>query len=234
MHEEHRRRMYEKLKTSHGTVPDHEILEAILYNALPRIDTNPIAHRLIDSFQDVRGVFSASREQLQCVQGVGEKTAQYLVLIGEMSRRIESCQKPPQLVFASIEIVKKFVAQRFRELSREKAEIYFVNKNFRLLGIKTMEDNRQGAVSLDSKEIAEALIAYRPYGVFLAHNHPSGNADPSSADDRSTGVVAVTCYMQKVNLLDHFIYTSNAIYSYKDSNRLNEILEKYVDLYRKE
>ena len=70
MHEGHRKRMYEKLKNGDGLY-DHEILEILLFNAIPRKNTNPVAHELIKTFGSLSGVFAAEPERLMTVDGVG-------------------------------------------------------------------------------------------------------------------------------------------------------------------
>ena len=82
MHEGHRQRMYDKLKNDDGLF-DHELLEILLFNALPRKNTNPIAHELLDTFGSLAGVLAADTEKLKAVNGVGENVALYLKCIGE-------------------------------------------------------------------------------------------------------------------------------------------------------
>ena len=77
MHEGHRRRMYEKLKNDDG-LHDHELLEILLFNAYPRINTNPIAHELIKTFGSLSGVLAADVDRLKAVDGVGESVALYI------------------------------------------------------------------------------------------------------------------------------------------------------------
>ena len=98
MHEGHRKRMYEKLKNNDGLL-DHEILEILLFNAVPRKNTNPIAHNLLNTFGSLGGVFNATHRQLVTVDGVGESVAAYLKCIAECNRRISAD-------FAGIAVIK--------------------------------------------------------------------------------------------------------------------------------
>ena len=82
LHAGHRERVIKKFITSNNGVLDHELLEILLFSFLPRIDTNPIAHRLIQTFGSLKGVFLATTEQLLSVKGIGKKTAANIKLIG--------------------------------------------------------------------------------------------------------------------------------------------------------
>ena len=89
VHDGHRARKKEQFRT-HGldAFADHEVLELLLYYAIPRADTNPIAHRLIERFGSLDGVFSASVSELSQVEGVGESAATLLALLMPLCRRL--------------------------------------------------------------------------------------------------------------------------------------------------
>ena len=88
IHEGHRARMRTKLMESGERVfADHELLEVLLYYAIPRRDTNELAHRLLEQFGSLQGVLSASAQELACVKGVGEYAAAHIKIVTILQRR---------------------------------------------------------------------------------------------------------------------------------------------------
>ena len=103
MHEGHRQRMLRRLNTDERSMPNHEIVEVLLYNAIPRKNTNETAHRLLDAFGSLDGIFHASFEQLCRIEGVGRETAAYLRTIAVCNDRMRfnDTSYPEKFNFAS-------------------------------------------------------------------------------------------------------------------------------------
>ena len=101
VHEGHRQRKKEQFR-EHGldAFADHEALELLLYYAIPRQDTNPIAHRLIERFGSLEGVFSAPAYELQKVEGVGENAATLIRLLFPLCRRVRTSGGRHEVIFA--------------------------------------------------------------------------------------------------------------------------------------
>ncbi|MDE5667295.1 MAG: hypothetical protein K2I29_03550 [Clostridia bacterium] len=226
MHEGHRKRMYEKLKTDAG-ICDHELLEILLYNALPRKNTNPIAHKLIEAFGSLAGVFEADVEQLTEIDGVGENVALFIKCVAECNKRTKT-QSAGVAVLKNYDEFKKFVVARMRGNSKEVLEIYFLTKGGKVKRVSSFTDEERGKVEVDSNKITAIIAKEKPYGLLVAHNHLSGNAAPSVSDDRFTGELQLMCSMNNVVLYDHCIYASdNNIYSYFESGKIEAIREEF-------
>lgn len=222
MHEGHRKRMYEKIKND-DSLSEHEILEIILYNAYPRVNTNPVAHELISAFGSLAGVLSADVEQLTAVDGVGENVALYIKLLGECNKRI-SAKSAGIAVLKNHDAFKKFTVSRMRGQTAEVMEIYCLDKNGRVGRICKFTDGEINKVSVGSDKIMRVLLAEKPYGIVVAHNHLSGDFNPSVNDDRFTAELQLLCSINNVRLLDHLIYASDrGVYSYFLSGELDRI-----------
>ena len=91
LHKGHRKRMKDKADGC-SALYDHEILELLLFTAQPRVNTNPAAHALLDRFGTLKGVFSASTEELKTVKGIGDSSANLIRVVGEISRRMGSTE----------------------------------------------------------------------------------------------------------------------------------------------
>lgn len=226
MHEGHRKRMYEKLKNGDGLY-DHEILEILLFNAIPRKNTNPVAHELIKTFGSLSGVFAAEPERLMTVDGVGESVALYIKCVGETAKRINLFTVGIALL-KNYKDFRNFVAMRMRGRIEEVLELYCLEKNGRVKRIFSFTDNDIAKVEVDIEKLSAAIATEKPHGIFIAHNHLSGNPNPSLNDDRFTIELQVMCSMNNVNLYDHCIYASDAdIYSYFENGRIDEIKKNY-------
>ena len=234
MHEGHRQRMYEKLKNGDDLV-DHELLEILLFSACPRVNTNPIAHALLDRFVTLSDVFNASVEELKEVDGVGESVARFLKTVGLCAERAGSTGNSPTLKTSGD--CKRFVDLRLRGKTEEFVELYFVNKAGKVQRIFNYTSGEKSRAAANIDTISRNIALVRPYGVIIAHNHIDGTINPSDYDDNFTRVVQFMCNMNDVALLDHLIYSSrDSIFSYKDEGRLDrakdfcswETFEKWI------
>ncbi len=221
MHEGHRRRLYEKLKSG-DNLYEHELLEMLLFNAYPRKNTNPVAHALLDRFPSISAVLAASIEELMTVEGVGEQVALYLKCIGEC---VNSGNRADG--FAVIRNRVDFydlVKLRLRNLGTEVLELYLLDKNGKVIRIKRFTSGMSDKVIVKPEDIIKPISFVHPYGLFIAHNHTNGSSLPSDMDDDFTKQCQIICSINNVRLYDHIIYSSDDnIYSYFDCGRLEEI-----------
>ena len=224
IHEGHRQRMYEKLEKGEDLY-DHELLEILLYSVCPRVNTNPVAHALLDRFVTISEVFGASIEELKKVPGVGESVARYLKAVGQCAERAGSIDNAPSL--KTFGDCKRFVHLRLSGRSEEHIELYFLNKACRVQRIfdYTVAHKSRAAANMDV--IARNVALFRPHGIVIAHNHLNGDESPSDYDDEFTQVVQFICNMNEVQLLDHVVYISREkVLSYSDSGRLKKVQDK--------
>lgn len=226
MHEGHRQRMYDRLENG-DSFYDHEVLEMFLFNGLPRANTNPLAHALLDNFGSLAGVFGASIEQLMTVKGVGKNLALYIKCNAEVFRRINPVNAGVA-VLKTYEDFKTFVTVRMRGRQEEVLEFYFLEKNGKVKRIFSFTDTDRNKVEVDTDKIAEIIATEKPYGILVAHNHLSGSSKPSISDDRFTKELCLLCNINKAVLYDHCIYASdNNIYSYFADGKIDEIRKDF-------
>ncbi len=227
MHEGHRSRMYDKLKSG-APLYDHELLEILLFNAIPRKNTNPLAHSLIQTFGSLGGVFEADVDKLMSVEGVGESTALYIKCVGECMKRIN----PANVGFAVIKCYKDvadFVTMRFRGKSAEVLEFYFLDRAGKVTSIYPFTCGDAHKVEIASQKITSIIATSHPYSIVIAHNHPQGAAAPSENDNLFTKEMQVICSINGVNLQDHCIYGADGeIYSYFRSGEIDKIKNSYT------
>lgn len=227
MHEGHRKRMYEKLVNG-DNLYDHEILEIFLFNALPRKNTNPVAHELLKTFGSLSGVLGAKPEELMRVEGVGESVAYYIKCAGECMKRIAS--KPESVTcIRNYGDVRAFICMRMRGKTEETLEIYFLSKTGAIKRIYSYTSGEVHKVTVPLDKISKDVADGKPYGLLIAHNHLSGEAEPSLADDNFTKSIQLVCSINGVTLYDHCIYVSDDnVYSYFESGRIDRIKRDYT------
>ena len=212
--------MYEKLYRG-DSLFDHEILEILLYSACPRVNTNPLAHALLERFGSLKGVFSASEEELRTVSGVGNKVSGFIKSCGECLRRINGTEGVA--VLKNSADCKEFISMRFAGKKEEYLELYFLDKNGVVKRIFSYTSADRHRVLVDGAEISKNIAVNKPYYVVIAHNHITESLKPSAEDKVFTRDVQLMCALNGCKLYDHFIYSGCGILSLKDEGGLDEI-----------
>ncbi len=225
LHAGHRARAVELLLNNAEALTDHQVLEVLLFYVVPRIDTNPLAHRLIRIFGDLNGVFSASKEQLSAVDGVGERVSAFIVAMGEVLKRA-SKKAERQIDFSTPQKTKDFVIGLLRYERSEKFIMLLLDKRFSLVAKVEFTDNEKHKVSAEIPELVSALNVYKPCHAILTHNHTSNNCSPTAEDDLSTKKINLLCQLNGVNLIDHVIVAGEKTFSYKAEGLIEKIKEQ--------
>jgi DNA repair protein RadC len=230
LHKGHRNRMFERFLKNSDSIQDHELLELILFGVLPRIDTNPIAHRLLNFFGSLDAVFSASPKALASVGGVGEKCAAHLFAMGKVVNRVlESRQFKKNYKFDSFDKIKNKVIDDFEGVFEELFKIYLLDDKFNLLTTLVFSNKKMFSVEIDPRVLANVIAIHKPKQLIIAHNHPSGQVLPSKEDDYASKKAQVLCSLHGVTLLDHVIVSGKKAYSYYRENRL-EVIKQQTNL----
>ncbi len=230
-HQGHRKRIYEKLKSG-AELQEHELLEILLFNALPRKNTNPVAHALIDAFGSLKGVFEAGYDQLTEVEGVGEGLALYILCVAKCAAR--AYLNSSEETYKNYGDFKKLAVRRLKDKTGEMLEIYLFEKGGTLKYTYSHTDGDEHRVKVSKVKLAELIARFKPYGIVAAHNHLSGGSAPSPEDDDFTAQLQAMCSLNGVIFFDHIIYFSDDdIYSYFDVGTMDGIRKNYdfVDMF---
>lgn len=184
---------------------DHEALELLLYYAHARGDVNPLAHTLLDRFGSLSGVFSASKEMLTQVEGVGEQTAVLLQLVPLIAQRARQADLKKELVLNTREKIGDYLLELFSQERNEAVYEVCLDGKGKLLACRRLGEGSVSAVNLDIRKIVQNAIVFCASSVILAHNHPSGVALPSEADHAATLRVKAALESVDVRLEDHIV-----------------------------
>ncbi len=227
-HDGHRHRIIQKLER--GALVDHEILEILLYLPLPRKNTNDLAHRLVERFGSVLGVYDATMKELQQVEGVGEQLAAYLYSSGLLHKKMLQSRAEENGFkerFDSKAFVP-FVREQYAAVQKEVLDIYLLDGEGYVFKKLRFSDKKTHEVEVTPTELTEILTGNAPSGVVFVHNHPCGTAEPSQSDEEMTNRCQLICNMYGVLLCDHFIYAPDGVYSYYLSSRMSDISKNYA------
>lgn len=222
LHAGHRARAVELLLNNASALTDHQILEVLLFYVVPRIDTNPLAHRLIKIFGDLNGVFGATKEQLASVEGVGEKVSAFIIAMGEVLKRADQ-KSERQIDFSTPQKTKEYLINLLGEEKCEKFVALLLDKRFSLVARVEFTDNEKHKVSAEIPELVSVLNVYKPHYIILAHNHTSKNCSPTVEDDVATKKINLICELNGVNLIDHVIVAGERTFSYKAEGIIEQI-----------
>ena len=221
VHDGHRSRKKDQFR-EHGldAFADHEVLELLLYYAIPRRDTNPIAHRLMKRFGSLEAVFSAPIEELEKVEGVGENAATLLALLMPLYRRIRTVSRTKEMILASTERTGEYFIDLFFGVTREETYEACLDAKGKLLACYRIAEGGVDTVNINTRRLVENALKCGASAVILAHNHPSGIALPSPDDNATTLAVWETLRAVGIPLIDHIIVADDDYVSLRDNGLL--------------
>ena len=223
IHTGHRKRTKDEfLANGLNGMPDHRVLELLLFYAIPQGDVNPLAHALIDKFGSLAGVFHATPEQLMAVDGVGYNTAVLIRLAPAVAARYlqSSSSFDGQLMgtwqFREL-LLPLFFGQR-----NELAYLLCMDGKNKLLVTKKLGEGIADTVQITTRKVLETALACNATRVALAHNHGSGVAIWSDADLDTTLRLQKVLREAGVELVDHLIFAGDDMVSMADSGLLRD------------
>lgn len=223
IHTGHRQRVRaEFLEHGLSGLPDHKVLELLLFYAIPQGDVNPLAHRLVDHFGSLAGVFHATYEQLLEVKGIGPNTAILLQLIPAVSAQYmrQSASFDGQIV--DIWQLKELLEPYFFGQRDELAYLVCMDGKSKLLAAKKLGEGVVDAVHIATRKVLQAALACNASRVVLAHNHVSGVAVPSQADVDTTLRLKRVLAEAGITLEDHLIFAGGDMVSMAESGLLRD------------
>jgi DNA repair protein RadC len=192
---------------------DHELLEMLLSCALPRVNTNPIAHELLQTFGSVTGVLDAPSAELMKVPGM------LLRLLPGLCRRYYSEQQN-HVILDSSEKCGAYLTPRFIGRRVETVFLVCTDAKCRVLGCQLLHAGSVNSAEVNSRKVVETALRFNAAAAVLAHNHPGGMALPSQEDLSTTQRLQQALAAVGVRLLDHIIVADGDFVSLADSGIL--------------
>lgn len=228
LHEGHRERIKKKyLLDGIDKFNIHEILELVLYYAIPRKNTNDIAHFLLNKFGSLSAVFDAPINLLKEVDGVGESAAIFIKLIPDLTRAYMDSKASESVRMLSIKDACDKLALQFLGRSEEVVALMLLDAKYKLLYCGVINKGTVNSVDLYSRKVVELIVMYNASAGIIGHNHPSGLAFPSKDDIISTEKIKLIFKNMGIKFLDHIIVADGDYVSLSSTDQKS--LKKIVD-----
>lgn len=194
-----------------AALSDAELLAIFLRVGLPGKSAVDLARELLDSFGgDLASLAHASVKQLARLRGVGPAKAAQLAAALELARRALAVPLKARDTLASPEAVRDWLRLSLGQTSHEVFMALWLDAQNRLIASEELFSGTLTQTSVYPREVVKRALAHNAGAVILAHNHPSGLAEPSRADEVLTSSLKQALAMIDVKLLDHFIVAGNA------------------------
>jgi len=224
-HTGHRRRLRARFEQDSdlSSFAPHEALELLLSYAIPRKDTNLIAHRLIERFGSLHAVLEAPLDELTQVSDIGPYAGQLLKLQLPLYRLYENDRLKERARLSSYRLVRDYCAALFTGVTVEKFYLLSLDRDLRLIDAQMIAEGTLTEVPVYPREVVAILLRKNAAGAVLAHNHPGQSADPSREDDALTALLRDILGKLSITLYDHVIVGRNGTYSYAQSGKLEGV-----------
>lgn len=198
-----------------SSMPDYELLEMLLFQALPRGDTKPLAKALIDRFGSLADVLSAPPERLAEVKGVGDGIVAALKLVREAGLRLTRAQALGRPMLSSWNAVLEYCQAAMAYENREQFRILFLDRKNTLIADEVQQQGTIDHTPVYPREVAKRALELDATAVILVHNHPSGDPNPSRADIEMTKKVVSAAAALGIVVHDHLIIGRGTHASFK-------------------
>lgn len=221
LHKGHRKRQRELfIKNGLDAFADHGVLELLLFYAIPRGDTNALAHRLINRFGTLAGVLDASFDELQKVEGIGENAAAFLKLIPQVCSRYYASRTERGCILDTTESIGEYFLPMFIGERDEVVYIITMDSKRKVIASHFMNRGSVNVAQVSARKIAERALADNAVFVAIAHNHVGAYALPSPDDVNATKTLMAALSALDIRLVDHLVFDENDYVSMRDSGLL--------------
>ena len=219
LHEGHRERIRETYrKQGMKGMPDHVVLEMMLTYAIPRKDTNELAHRLLKTFGTLTGVLEADPLRLCDIDGIGDKTALFLHSLYDLHRRLtleDAAMLNGAVRLETPESACRYAIALGMGDRYETLRIICLDSRMTVLHTETLQVGTLSHVSFEPRRVIETALMHKARYLILTHNHPSGILIPSSDDIETARMIEEVGSRLEIDVRDQLILSKNAAYSYQ-------------------
>lgn len=227
IHDGHRQRLKERfLREGLDHFDELYVLELLLFYCIPRKDTNPIAHNLLDHFGSLTNVFEATVEELQKVPGISQNTAIFLSLIPQTGRYYQIKRAEPGQILHTIDQCGRYLVPYFYGRENETVFLLCLDAKCKVLGCKMVGEGSVNSANIPIRRVVEIALNTNATTVVLAHNHPSGLALPSADDIQTTLRLAKAMAAVEITLADHIVVADNDFVSMTQSGYYRQEMEE--------
>lgn len=222
IHTGHRARLKQRfLEAGLDALDDITALELVLFFGIPRKDTNPVAHALLDRFGSLPAVLEAPVLQLRQVPGMTEQAAVLLRVIPEMARRYQIRRSDMGKVLNSITSCGNYLLPYFFGAREELVYLLSLDAKCKVLDCRCISRGGVNSAEISVRRVVEIALAVNATSVVLAHNHTSGIALPSQEDAAATRQLITALNAVGIILADHIVVADDDFVSMADNGFFN-------------
>ena len=227
----HRKRLRERfIKSGLKGFQDYEIIELLLTLGSPRKDCKQQAKEAIKKFKTLRGVLEAPPEELQQIDGIGPHSAFGIKLVQEAAREFLKEKILDKPIYKSSQEVFDYLYHSMRDLKKEVFKVIYLNSQNQIIDtVDLFEGTIDGGV-VPPREVMETAIRHNAASLIFAHNHPSGNPEPSKSDKELTRDLVYAGSIMRIRILDHIIIGNDRYFSFAGEGLVEEYELDFLNL----
>ena len=218
---DHRARLRDRFRNGGAAaLPDYELLELLLFRAIPRQDVKPLAWLLIDTFGDINGVLSAPEIRLLQIKGVGDAVVTELKLVEAAAHRMARAKIMKRHVISSWDSVLDYCHTVMAHRDTEQFRILFLDRKNVLIADEEQAKGTVDHVPVYPREVVKRALELNASALILVHNHPSGDPTPSDQDIQMTRQVEAAALALGLTVHDHLIIGKSREISFRATGLL--------------
>ena len=218
---DHRKRLRARfMQGGASAMPDYELLELVLFRAIPRRDVKPLARTLLDELGDFNRVISASPDRLRRISGVGDAVVQELKIVEAAAHRLARAKIMNSHIISSWDAVLDYCHTTMAHRETEQFRILFLDRKNVLIADEEQARGTVDHVPVYPREVVKRALELNASALILVHNHPSGDPTPSQSDISMTQQIENAAQALDVSLHDHLIIGKSKELSFRASGYL--------------
>jgi len=226
--EGHRRRLREKFLDAGLTgFHDYEVVELLLTLATPQKDCKDAAKAAIKRFETLAGVLDAPVEALCEIKGIGPKNVFGIKLVPAVAERYLEKKVSNTDPVSNASALFDYLYQSMAGMDRECFKVLFLDAKNRVQATEILFEGTLTAGAVYPREVVKRALEYRAAAVIFAHNHPSGDPEPSSADMAITRRLIFACLSMNITVHEHLIIGDRRYYSFADAGHIASMCRQY-------
>lgn len=201
-------------------LPEYEVLELILFRALPQGDVKPLAHLLLKTFGDLNRVMTATPERLKSVKGVGDEVITDLKIIEAAAQKMARAKVMNRQIISSWDALLDYCHTSMAHRETEQFRILFLDRKNILIADEEQARGTVDHVPVYPREVLKRALELNASAFILVHNHPSGDPSPSESDITMTAQIQKAADVLGITLHDHLIVGKEQELSFRASGYL--------------
>ena len=217
----HRKRLKERYeKAGMEGLQDYEILELLLFYAIPQGDVKARAKDLLKRFGSLKGVLDADLKALRDVSGIGDHSSLFFKVVRDVrTLYLRQGAEVKEQISSTKELIDYCLAS-MGGLKDEHFAVIYLNARNRIIQVETIQEGIVNQAVVYPRKVLEKALKHKASAIILVHNHPSGHVRPSDADIRLTRVLQDAARVMDIVLHDHLIVGENRFFSFREEGIL--------------